>query len=222
VVATGTMRTVWMRPASHLARSATDGRIPRTASRTPHRAHSRPRVAGSTNSAGSWMPRGAPHGTRSASVTATNRLTAVAASVSSTSTPPGRSSRHACATASGRSGTCSRISPAQTTSAQPVASGAARTSPRTGRTPWSAACRRAIADRSTPMWRYPLPATCGASSPPPQPRSTSTAPGRAAAGTSRALAAASQCSIAKVPRGCHHCAARSSYCAGSLRTRTPP
>ena len=47
---------------------------------TPCRAHSRSSTARSTSSAGSWMPGGGPPGTRSASRTATNRASAVAAS----------------------------------------------------------------------------------------------------------------------------------------------
>src|SRR5918994_1829605 len=61
--------------------------------------------------------------------------------------------------------------------------------------------------------------TCGASSPAPQPRSTSTAPTRGGGGTSAARAAASQCSIANGPRGRHQCSASSSYWAGSFLTR---
>src|SRR5919112_1951737 len=54
-------------------------------------------------------------------------------------------------------------------------------------------------------------------SPPPQARSTRTAPGPGAGGMCPAREAASQCSIAKPPEACHHSSASPSYCARSLR-----
>ncbi len=86
---------------------------------------------GRTNSAGSWSPTGATP-SRSPAVTVMNRLSAVSLTVSSTTRPPGRSTRDSSATVPGRSVTCSRISPAATTSAEPEASGKAVTSPLTG------------------------------------------------------------------------------------------
>src|SRR5687767_8283394 len=58
-------------------------------------------------------------------------------------------------------------------------------------------------------------------SPPPQPRSTSSAPSRPAGGRCPARHAASQCRAANSPSGRHHSWSRSPYCAGSLRTRLP-
>src|SRR5271156_2862578 len=60
---------------------------------------------------------------------------------------------------------------------------------------------------------------CGARRPAPQPRSTSTAPGRGAMGTSSPRDLAIQWSIASGPWGCHQASFRSSYCSGSLRGR---
>ena len=57
--------------------------------------------------------------------TAISRASAVALIVSITSMPPGRSRRHASASTTRGSGTCSSSSPAVTTSAQPSASGTA-------------------------------------------------------------------------------------------------
>ena len=194
------------------------GRSPRVRRATPCRAHSSTSTRRSTNRSGSWMPRGT-RGSRSATVTATNRASAVSLIVSSTSTPPGRRIRHASATVPRRSVTCSRSSPALTTSAQPSASGSRVTSARTGVTPWAAAWRSAESTRSTPTCRYPLSATCGASRPAPRPRSTSTAPDRVAGGISLARASAIQCSIANTPSGRHHSPARSSYCRTSFLGR---
>src|SRR3954470_15018434 len=53
--------------------------------------------------------------------------------------------------------------------------------------------------------------------PPPQARSTSSAPGSGAGGVCPAREAASQCSIANPPETSHHWSARPSYWAGSLR-----
>jgi hypothetical protein len=55
--------------------------------------------------------------------------------------------------------------------------------------------------------------------PPPQPRSSRTAPGRKACGIKLERTAANQCSAANSPLGRHHSSTRSSYWAGSLRAR---
>ena len=112
VVGTGTIATVSRRPASSRASRAPTGGYPaaaarRRAARTRGRAR-RGRRAG--------PGRGCPEAGRPAParrrVMATRRASAVAAMVSITSRPPGRSSRHASRRRPRQVGTCSRISPA--------------------------------------------------------------------------------------------------------------
>ena len=117
-----------------------------------------------------------------------------------------------------RSGTCSRISPADDHVGHAVARAAAAAR---RRGPAGRRARRPAGARPGPGRRRragsPSRAACGASSPAPQPRSTSSAPGRGAGGSSSARAAAIQRSIANAPYGRHHSSAMSSYCRGSLR-----
>src|SRR5207248_7909216 len=76
VMRSGTMRTSPRRVASQRSIAPTCGRNPLVRNTTPCRAHSSTSARRSTNRFGSWMPCGATPGSRSASVTATNRLNA--------------------------------------------------------------------------------------------------------------------------------------------------
>ena len=124
-------------------------------------------------------------------------------SVSSTSRPPGRSTRHSSATVPGRSVTCSRISPATTTSAQPSASGRAVDVARSPAvTPCAAACSRADpaqVDPDVPVAH--AGAGAGRAGRRRSPRRPGSRPAGRPAAPARARAAASQCSIAKAPSG---------------------
>src|ERR1700722_17400961 len=108
-----------------------------------------------------------------------------------TRTPPGRSTRaHSASTAPG-SGTYSRTLALTTASRLPSANGSARQqgsscTQRTARPSSASAAWRSITDAmSAPVTRYPLAARCLASSPLPQPRSSSSPPGGASSPTAR-------------------------------------
>ena len=145
----------------------------------------------------------------------------VALSVSSHQRPPGRSTRHASRTAAGQVGYVLE----DLTGAHHVRAAVRQRQgchiPADHRTPCAAACAARSGPGPPRRGGSPCRPGAGRAAPPPQPRSTSTAPSRAAGGISRGPGRGRSSAAWRTHRPAATTRpASSSYCRGSLRTRT--